>query len=220
LIFDPDDFSYDDDRHEYRNASGAVRRSVTQCLKEAGAINYDGIPPAILENARRRGSNIHRFTEEFDRYGDIDETWLADDEVPYFEAWKKFRRESGFVIKQIEEPMLRPIAGIEVGGTPDRVGYFGKDIYVLDIKNTAAKHPAWALQLALYEMQLTQRSRCGYMGRISIQLKKNATYSLTTYEDITDAGAAIACVVLSEDPLDVDSEIALRNWKHNNKIAA
>lgn len=222
---DSHDFSYEDDTHTYRNAAGIVCPSVTQTLKIGGVIDYSHVPPAILENARRRGVNVHRLTAEFDRYGAIDETWLQDDEVPYFEAWQKFRRESGFVIHQIETPMLRKIMGMEVGGTPDRVGMLGRNRCVLDIKCCRSRHAGWALQVGDYEMMLTGVSRVGHLVRLIVQLFPNATYVAFPFDDPADAAGGIAALTLAttKDPFEAsEARLALNAWMSNKglKIAA
>jgi hypothetical protein len=215
------DFSYENDTHTYRNAAGIVRPSVTQTLKAGGVINYDHVPPKILENARRRGVNVHGFTAEFDRYGDIDYTWLQEDEVPYFEAWKKFRRESGLVIHEIEQPMLRTIAGMEVGGTPDRVGLIGRNKFVVDIKCCRAKHPGWALQVGDYEMMLTGKARMGHLGRMVVQLFPTGNYTTIIYDDPNDAAGGIAALTLAttEDPFESgEARLTLSAWASNNNL--
>ena len=224
-LTDSHEFSYDDDLHEYRNAAGIVRPSVTQTLKVGGVIDYSMVPPAILENARRRGTNVHAWTAEFDRYGSIDETWLQEDEIPYFEAWKKFRRESKFVITEIEQPMLGSILGMEVGGTPDRLGFLGRNKFVLDIKCCRARHAGWALQVADYEMMKTRVPRVGHLGRMIVQLFPTGLYNSFPYEDASDAGAAIAALTLAstQDKFEAeDAMLTLNAWKHNHglKIAA
>lgn len=224
-MLDSHDFSYDDDLHEYRNGVGIVRPSVTQTLKVGGVIDYSMVPPAILENARRRGTNVHRWTCEYDKHGSIDETWLQEDEVPYFEAWMKFRSESKFVITNIEEPMLRTIAGMEVGGTPDRVGFLGRNKFVLDIKCCRARHAGWALQVGAYEMMLTGRPRVGHMGRMIVQLFPTGKYNSFSFDDPTDASGAIAALTLAttQDRFEADdARLTLNAWAHNHglKLAA
>jgi hypothetical protein len=220
-ITDSHEFSYDDDLHEYRNSAGIVRPSVTQTLKVGGVIDYSHVPPAILENARRRGTNVHMLTAEFDRYSDIDGTWLQEDEIPYFEAWKKFRRESGFVICEIEQPMLRSIRGMEIGGTPDRVGYLGRNKFVLDIKCCRSRHAGWALQLGAYEMMLTSKSRVGHLGRLIVQLFPTGNYNAFPHDDSSDAGGAIAALTLAttKDRFEADdARLTLNAWMTNHGL--
>ncbi len=193
-----DAFTYEEDGHLYRNARGAVRPSVTQVLKEAGVFDYSRVDPAVLERKRLLGQNVHLCTAEFDREGWVDETWLRDDEIGYYNAWLRFRRESRCEVLNIEEPMLRTIMGIEIGGTPDRVLVLNGRRYVADIKTCTAKHPGWRLQTALYEMMLTGVPRCGQLGRLVIQLLPNGSYDTPNdYDDPSDAGAAIAALTLA-----------------------
>jgi hypothetical protein len=220
-MLDSHDFSYEHDSHTYRNGAGIVRPSVTQTLKLGGVIDYSMVPPAILENARRRGSNVHAWTAEYDRYGEIDPTWIQDDEAPYFEAWLKFRRESRAMFDTIEQPMLRTIRGMEVGGTPDRIGYLGRNRFIFDIKCCRSKHPGWALQLASYEMMETRRARVGHMGRMIVQLYPNGSYNAFGFDDSTDAAGAIAAITLcsTKDRFEADdARLTLNAWMSNHGL--
>jgi len=218
------DFSFEEDTHTYRNRDGIVRPSVTQSLKAQGIFNFDHVPKDVLENARRRGKNVHRWCAEYDDHGFIDDTWIADDEQGYFEAWLQFRREIKPQVISVEQPMLGLIAGIEVGGTPDVHAFIGRWEYIIDRKCCASRHPGWALQTAFYEMLKMKRSRCGHMGRISVQLFPTGRYSVIYYEDWRDAEAAIAAVTLTEwdgQAQSYDSDHAkatLSAWKFNNRI--
>jgi hypothetical protein len=198
-------FSYEDDTHTYRNQQGIVRPSVTQILKDAGVFDYSHIDPQILERKRRIGSNIHRCASEYDKKGSLDESCLTEDESGYFHGWLRFRRESKFLLGEIAQPVLKNIMGVEVGGRPDRTGYLGTTRYVLDIKTCTARHPGWALQLALYEMLLTGIPRCGRLGRMVVQLLPDGNYVTFCLETPSDAGAALSALMLSA-------------WKQNNGI--
>ncbi len=194
-----DAFCYEEDTHTYRNAAGLKRPSVTQCLHACGLYDFSKVNPDVLERKRRIGASTHRATAEYDREGWVDETWLADDELPYFAAWKLFRLdfpEMEWVL--IEEPMLREVCGMEIGGTPDRVGIWRGVRWVVDIKCAAAAHPAWRLQLADYEMMLTGRTRCGDVGRMTVQLLATGNYRPPLiYDDPTDAVGALAALQLT-----------------------
>jgi len=192
------DFSFEEDGHIYRNRDGIVRPSVTQSLKAQGIFDFSMVKPDVLENARRRGKNGHRWTAEYDNYGFLDESWLAEDEQGGFEAWLRFRREIRPLILATERPMMGHIAGIEIAGTPDREVMIGAHHYMLELKFCAAKHPGWGLQLADYEMLKTSRARCGHYGRMSVRLMPTGKYEVTTFEDRRDAEAAIAAVTLTE----------------------
>lgn len=150
---------------------------------------------------------------------------MARDELGYFEGWLKLRRELQPEFIAIEEPLFGTIAGIEVGGTPDRIAWLGSTRCVIDLKCCAASHPGWALQTANYEMLYTKRARCGHMRRLTAQLFPNATYALIGYSTQSDADAAIAALILTEwdrQCPDADAEAArcaLDNWKRNHKLA-
>jgi hypothetical protein len=196
-ISELDAFSYDADEHLYRNAAGIIRPSVTQCMHAAGLYDFSRVDPAVLERKRRIGQSVHRATAEFDREGWVDETWLEEDEILYFRAWQAFRRDFHEIEwVHIEEPMLRTVCGVEVGGTPDRMGWLAGAWVVVDLKCAAAKHPAWRIQTADYTMMHFQVPRCDGAIRMAVQLMPNGKYIVDTHKDPTDAAAAIAVLQL------------------------
>lgn len=196
-ISELDAFSYDADEHVYRNGEGLVRPSVTQCMHAAGLYDFSRVAPDVLERKRRIGHSVHRATAEFDREGWLDETWLMADEILYYRAWQAFRRDFHEIEwTHIEDPMLRTLCGVEVGGTPDRIGWLGGQRLIADIKCTAATHQAWKIQTATYAAMWLQMPRCDAMLRMAVQLRPDATYRVVTHEDPTDISAAIACLQL------------------------
>jgi len=107
------------DGHIYTDAPvdgvGRVYPSVTTILKAEGFINtayYD-------DWSRDRGSMIHLATA-YDDQGELDEETLDPVIIPYLEAWRRFRKESGFIPEQIEPPMMS--TAYKYAGTPDRIG--------------------------------------------------------------------------------------------------
>jgi hypothetical protein len=216
VIESVDDFFFEEDGHVYKTAAGVVRPSITQMMSMVGIYDFSMVKPDVLENARRRGTNVHKWCEEFDVHGFVDETWIADDEMGYFQAWLKFRKEWNPVITKVENRMLRPIAGVLVGGTPDVEGFIGANPFVIERKACSAKHPGWAIQTALQEMLITGKPRVGHIGRMSVQLKPNGNYTAIPYEDSSDGDVALAIVQK------VASEESIANWayNHNLKLAA
>lgn len=196
-ISELDAFSFDFDTHVYRNAAGMRRPSVTDCLHSSGLYDFSRVDREVLERKRRIGSSVHRATAEFDREGWLDETWLEDDELPYYQAWLAFRKDFHEIEwVHIEKPMLRTVCGVEVGGTPDRVGWLNGVLVVDDLKCAAAVHPAWRIQTATYELMETGDTRCNIV-RMVTQLRPDATYRAHFHTDPTDAAAAIACLQLT-----------------------
>lgn len=216
--------AFDPATHTYRNHDGVIRPSVTQTLAAVGLSDYSMVDPEILERARIRGTNVHKWTAEYDREGWIDEDWIAPEEHGYFDAWMRFRAESNVKIIDIEPPIIGKIAGIEVAGTPDRLCYLNGIRTVLDLKCCASEMLAWRLQLADYEMLTTGWPRCGDMVRVAVQLFRNGRYVLRYYSEESDSDAAIAALILAtwdDQAQDRDADAAQRTidvWKHNHGI--
>jgi hypothetical protein len=211
---DYQDFVFEEDPHRYVTANGIVCPSITQMMSAVGIYDFSKVPKDILENAKRRGKNVHRWCAEFDRHGWVDETWMEDDERPYLSAWIKFRHESKFVVRSVEVPMLRPINGVLVGGTPDVIGFLGPTLTTIERKACRAKHPGWGVQTALQEMLITGKPRIGHMERIAVQLKPDGTYSVQPHTDATDGDCALAIVQK------FGAEEAIQSWKSNHGLRA
>ncbi len=97
--------------HKYGNGL----EPVTTILKAEGIIDtrfYD-------DWSRDRGSMVHLATAYDDR-NELDEENLDPVIRPYLEAWRKFRKESGFVPEKIEVPGMSTVYCY--AGTPDRIG--------------------------------------------------------------------------------------------------
>lgn len=105
--------------HIYTDATidgvGVRFESVTTILKEEGLIDARWFD----DWSRDRGSMVHLATAYDDR-GELDEESLDPVIAPYLEAWRKFRKESGFGPEKIEVPMQS--TAYRYAGTPDRIG--------------------------------------------------------------------------------------------------
>jgi len=91
--------------------------SVTEILTAEGFIDktwYD-------EWSRTRGEYVH-LACHLDDIGELDESTVDETIMPYLEAWRKFKRESGFVVEQSEKPMAN--LHYMYAGTPDCIGHF------------------------------------------------------------------------------------------------
>ena len=188
------DFSFEQDTHQYRTAAGIVRPSVTESLRMGGVFDYSFVPPEVLAAKAQLGTNVHAWTAEYDSAGDADPTALTELEYGYAQAWLAFVRSARPKWLAIEKPMLRPVRGIYVGGTPDRIATIGNRAWVIEIKCTAASHPGWALQTALYEMLWTERADVGILGRMAVRLAPNGKFYPTPYDNPSDAAASIAFI--------------------------
>lgn len=180
------------DTHQYLY-EGREIPSVTGILQAEGFIDttwYD-------DWSRERGKMVHRATELYD-LDDLDEEGLDEALVPYLEAWKRFLRESGFQILEMEHKVYSP--SLQYAGTLDRLGGLPEHKpAIIDVKSGAVE-PWVAIQLAAYAMTYPD-----YYGieRYAIQLKSDGKYSLKQFRDMNDFGiwrAAVSCY----------------HWKNNN----
>ena len=114
LLDAPVDFQ--EEGHLYTH-EGRPLPSVTQILKAEGFIDARFFD----DWSRDRGSMVHLATA-YDDAGDLDEDSLDPALIPYVEAWRKFRRESGFVTEASEVAMRSRLYNF--AGTIDTVGQF------------------------------------------------------------------------------------------------
>ena len=107
---------FDEERHVY-TLDGIVLPSVTGVLKAEGFIDTRFFD----EYSRTRGTLVHLATE-YDDTGELDEDSLDPVIVPYVEAWRKFKKESGFVVEAVETAMCNKTH--RFAGKIDRRGSF------------------------------------------------------------------------------------------------
>lgn len=176
--------------HTY-TVDGTQYPSVTQVLQAEGFIDtrwYD-------EWSREKGKYGHRATALYDQ-GDLDEASLDPVLVPYLDAWKRFREDTGFLPSAVEVPLVNVRLGF--AGTPDRVGTMRDgECFILDLK-LGHVEPWAALQTGAYRLLIESPYR-----RAAVQLKGNGKPHITIHNDRQDMQifqAALSC----------------HNWKKNN----
>jgi len=133
--------------HTY-SIDGEIVPSVSQIIAQATSKQFDSVDPVILANAARRGTEVHRTIEFYERAG-ISET---DDEMqPYLTNYIEFKCESGLVVLEQEVVLYDKEAGF--AGTLDMfVEGKGNEIGIVDIKTPKSMSKRkWAIQLAGYK---------------------------------------------------------------------
>lgn len=183
---------FDAELHQY-SLDGQILPSVTQVLEACGVVDYSYLPPATRRMALGRGSAVHSATQ-FDDEGDLDETLLDDELVPYVAAWRRFRAETGFVPDLIEHRDHHP--KYQYAGTLDRRGSFPDGTKAIcDIKSNSSE--GWvSLQLAAYSAFF--ESPRAYR-RICAEVHKDATYRLIEFPSANytaDFGRFLACMTV------------------------
>ncbi|MBW2646974.1 MAG: hypothetical protein JRE23_12535 [Deltaproteobacteria bacterium] len=174
LIFDPK-------RHEY-TVGGVRLPSVTGILNEVfQPKNY------AEEYHLTRGKYAHLATELYDK-GELDESTIDDTILPYLEAWRKFRTETGFVPEEIELKLYSET--LRFAGTLDRIGTLGTDKILLDIK-TGAGFGMARYQTAGYEILYGKK-----LKRYGVLLTAEGKYKIQPFKDKTDGNVFRACLTV------------------------
>jgi hypothetical protein len=177
--------TFDPANHEYR-IDGIRVPSVTQCLKACGFIDERGD-----EYAMKRGEYVHEATA-LDDNGRLDESSLDPVILPYVQAWRRFRKDSGFKPIKIEWIVGHPV--YRYAGKLDRVGDMHDFQWVLDMKTggEADWHP---LQTALYAVASEiMGGKIGELKRGAVYLRDNGSYSFAEHSNPADRADGLAAV--------------------------
>jgi hypothetical protein len=183
-------FNGTDGKHEYF-LDGVQTPSNTQVLRDNGLVRFDGVPPFILEAARRRGSAVHALAH-FDNENDLDETSVDDIYRGYLDAWRRCKAE-----KQIRCLLCeRRIASRKhrVTGTLDLLCEIDGDGWLIDYATGDPAQCAKHLQTAGYlGMALEWRTEDPELAavlarhqrwrRASVRLRRTGTFVFREYDD-------------------------------------
>jgi hypothetical protein len=182
--------------HEYRDEQGYFIPSLTQVLKLQGLSDYSGVDQDVLDNAARRGTEVHSLAAAFNQFGDVDPSWFTDETQPYFDALMAFYLDTKFQPdpEWSEKSMIATIHGMRVGVTPDCHGRVGKDRWIVEFKCTSTRQKYWSIQTALQECAIYNSNHCGRVRRFALMLMKTGKYNLgpehTDHEDDLANGIA------------------------------
>lgn len=185
LVFKEADHSYWNDGIKYP--------SVTQIIAAAGL--YGLAAEYFNEESRDLGSFVHTIIE-WHLSKELDESTIDGVLMPYFEAWKRFEKESTYVSDSCETRLANET--YRFAGTIDHIGHLNGHFCIIDVKS-GAPTPATGIQLAGYEILLSARGA----RRFALHLKDDGNYKLIEYKDRNDRQVFL-------------SALALFNWKANN----
>ena len=141
---------YFDETHTYLY-DGLMLPSVTQILGVKYRNDYASVPPAVLENAAKRGTEVHKAIEEFNVSG-------YDDGREAVRNFKFLQKQYGFEVLDSELPIVIfkddfPIAC----GRLDMTILMDGETGIADIKTVSALNKEKiAYQLNLYRIGLMQ----------------------------------------------------------------
>lgn len=172
---------------------------VTALLAEAGLIDRTWFD----EYGATRGSHVHLACQYLDA-GELDEDSLDPVLIPYVEGWKRFKADTGIIVRMAEERITSERLGVT--GTPDRVvDWPSVGFAVIDIKSGSLSD--WtAIQLAAYKLLIIEKTglpQAERMKRFAVRLPGDGTYKVKEYKDRADEGIFLAA-------------LAIHNWKKNH----
>lgn len=193
--------NFDPEGHVYR-VGGVVVPNVTRII--APLYDWTHVPPDVLERKSVLGRYVHEATE-YDDKGRLDEATIADEIRPYLEAWRRFRRETGFIPRLIEHKVYHPNLGY--AGTLDRAGIFptaADAVDIIDIKS-GDEYDSHGVQVAAYAFAyVAERASATYPGRRAVYLNADGTYRQRKFTDPQDYPTFVALLTLA-------------NWRQNHE---
>lgn len=195
---------FNQDKHEYK-LDGVVVPSVTSVIKFLD--DYSGVPQDVMQYTSVRGRAVHLATA-LDDQDNLDYATVDDVVFPYLDAWRSFRRDTGFKPTHIERFVYS--TKYKYAGTLDRIGTIGTTRSstvkcLIDIKTCAVVMPSAGPQTAAY---LTAANECldvssKTMLRYVVQLRNDGSYVLHRKPSALDSGIFF-------------SALRLHNWRLNN----
>ena len=175
---------FNNEGHIY-TVDGKIIPSVTTIIKDCGLIDTTW----FTEGATTRGTYVHQATELLDR-DDLDEASLDPVLIPYVDAYRRFKQETGFVIDDIEKRVHNATYGY--AGTLDRTGTFigDKTKSIIDIKT--GQPAKWhGVQLAAYALCYQEPH-----NRYGVYLSNTGSYRLERYKNRQDTQVFLACLTV------------------------
>lgn len=171
LVFNAEDHTYVMD--------GTNLPSVTTVLGQTGIIDKRW----YTKSGTDRGSKVHQMLEFYDE-GELVETGLDDQLLPYLEAWKKLLQDTNLKILEVEKKVHHPKH--MYAGTIDRVALINGEMCILELKT--GKPSKWhPLQTAPYQQCMKERTGGALMRRIAVYLTPKGTYRLQDHpNDVED----------------------------------
>lgn len=198
---------FETDTHEYFNEQMRWVPSCTQVMSLANYVDYRAINPAVVENAGRRGTNVHFLTEQYDLEESVPPDWISEDERIRFVGYLRWKGREGFIAKQVELPIIGSIYGMQVGCTIDRVGVLSRNEAIVELKFTAKAEWYWGLQLAAQEMILTGKPQTGRYLRVACHVDSAGIGRTITFRDPADSQKFIFALGVCYTRMDAGQDI-------------
>lgn len=180
-----------DDSHKY-TIDGEEVPSVSELTRFLTRELYNDAPQYFLDQAAKRGTNVHKATEAIDKFGTVE---IEDEYAGFVKAYVSFLKEHEVSWGNIEWPVCNKENEMPYAGTIDRVGALDGKTVILDIKTTAnisGLHKlCYTAQLNLYRLAVKEKP---VEELWVLQLKKDGTYKLIQLEENKEL--AQACLMM------------------------
>lgn len=168
---------FDEVAHRY-SLDGRDLISVTTALTIAGMVDSTH----WNEEARLRGQYVHQCIA-LEAEGDLDENSVDPMVRPYFEAFRKFQRETSVVLEIVERRICDPILGY--AGTLDAIGRWPDGERTLFDWKSGFFPPMAAPQTAAYLRCAREFYPVGTrISRKGLHLRGDGTYRLMPFNEI------------------------------------
>lgn len=182
-----------DDSHKY-TVDGEEVPSVSELTRFLTRELYNDAPQYFLDQAAKRGTNVHKATEAIDKFGTVE---IEDEYAGFVKAYITFLKEHDVSWEKIEWPVCNGHhSGMPYAGTVDRYGALDGEVVILDIKTTAnisGLHKlCYTAQLNLYKLAVEKEKPVEKLW--VLQLKKDGTYKLIQLEE--NEALANACLTM------------------------
>lgn len=189
---------FDKELHVYK-LDGVVIPSCTQLIKPL--IDYSHVPDEVLERKRQIGSALHTAIELYHE-GTLDESTIDPAVQGYFDGWLRWELDHGtgadYAMRVLGFEVPTASRLYRFGCTPDFWGWLGRRPAVVDIKTTAAAHPAVGLQTVAQAIALCEAGAWGEpvtwekVERYALRLDGRGSYRVHRYSEPDDYGTFLA----------------------------
>lgn len=170
--------------------------SVTEIIKPM--VDMSRVPRETLEYKRSLGKAVHKAIELYERQ-DLDVDTLDQEALPFFEAWIKFKQETGFRALLCEQVVwsakLRYAGTLDILGTRDPVAMVADEL--LDAKCVWTMGSATGPQTAGYAIALQESHGIKVKKRGGLQLLRDGTYRFFPYTNPNDEHVFKACLSIN-----------------------
>lgn len=179
------DVTFDPVKHQYFDAQGNHKPSVTWILAQSGLCDFSFVEQEIRDRAMARGRSVHWMLQ-------LDDQKACPNTVarrlrPFRRAYREWKRFSGFVPESIEWAFVSPYG---YAGTLDRSGMFPRTVAypfgsraVVDFKTGNSPVQDWVrYQLVAYAMAMHRNSAVARTyRRIGLALHPDGTYQVKEF---------------------------------------